>query len=49
MGYIVILKNRVRELRIRMNLRQSDLADEVKVTRQTILAHDASIVPPNTD
>lgn len=32
------LKNRVRQIRVRLEMRQSDLAREIGVTRQTILA-----------
>ena len=35
-GCIVILKNRVRELRARDRLSQQDLADRIDVSRQTI-------------
>jgi putative transcriptional regulator len=42
-----ILKNRVRELRQRLRLRQSDLAREVNVTRQTILAIEKSRLNPS--
>ncbi len=41
------LKNRVRELRARLNLRQSDLAKEVDVTRQTILAIEKGRLNPS--
>ena len=41
------LKNRVRELRTRMNLRQSDLAKEVAVTRQTILSIEKGRLNPS--
>ena len=43
----MILKNRVRELRTRMNLRQSDLAGEVAVTRQTILSIEKGRLNPS--
>ena len=43
----VILKNRVKELRARLNLRQSDLAREVEVTRQTILAIEKRRLNPS--
>lgn len=42
-----ILKNRVRELRIRLELRQSDLAREIGVTRQTILAIEKGRLNPS--
>lgn len=42
-----ILKNRVKELRARLNLRQSDLAREVEVTRQTILAIEKGRLNPS--
>ncbi len=45
-GYV--LKNRVKELRGRLNLRQSDLAEEVEVTRQTILAIEKGRLNPST-
>lgn len=41
------LKNRVRELRARLNLRQADLAAEVDVTRQTILAIEKGRLNPS--
>jgi len=41
------LKNRVRELRERLNMRQSDLADEIGVTRQTILAIEKGRLNPS--
>lgn len=41
------LKNRVRELRIRLELRQSDLAREIGVTRQTILAIEKGRLNPS--
>lgn len=41
------LKNRVRELRIRLDMRQSDLAREVGVTRQTILAIEKGRLNPS--
>ncbi|WP_335869634.1 helix-turn-helix transcriptional regulator [Bacillus sp. 2205SS5-2] len=34
----MVLKNRVKELRAKHNLTQSNLADKVEVTRQTIIA-----------
>jgi putative transcriptional regulator len=41
------LRNRVKELRARLNLRQSDLAREVDVTRQTILAIEKGRLNPS--
>jgi len=43
----MILRNRVRELRSRLKLRQSDLAREVDVTRQTILAIEKGRLNPS--
>ena len=42
-----VLKNRVRELRARLCLRQSDLAREIGVTRQTILAIEKGRLNPS--
>lgn len=42
-----LLKNRVRELRARLNLRQADLADEIGVSRQTILAIEKGRLNPS--
>jgi putative transcriptional regulator len=42
-----VLKNRVRELRTRLDLRQSDLAREIGVTRQTILAIEKGRLNPS--
>lgn len=42
-----ILKNRVKELRARLNMRQADLAREVDVTRQTILAIEKGRLNPS--
>lgn len=42
-----MLKNRVRELRTRLELRQSDLAKEIGVTRQTILAIEKGRLNPS--
>lgn len=42
-----ILKNRVRELRTALNLRQADLAVQVDVTRQTILAIEKNRLNPS--
>jgi len=41
------LKNRVKELRSRLRLRQSDLAREVDVSRQTILAIEKGRLNPS--
>ncbi len=41
------LQNRVRELRSRLGMRQSDLAREVEVTRQTILAIEKGRLNPS--
>ena len=41
------LNNRVKELRGRLSLRQSDLAREVDVTRQTILAIEKGRLNPS--
>ncbi len=41
------LKNRVKELRARLNMRQADLATEVEVTRQTILAIEKGRLNPS--
>ena len=43
----LLLKNRVKELRSRLNMRQSDLAREVDVTRQTILAIEKGRLNPS--
>jgi putative transcriptional regulator len=43
----VILKNRLRELRARLALRQDDLAREVGVSRQTILAIEKGRLNPS--
>lgn len=42
-----VLKNRVREIRSRMKMRQADLAREVDVTRQTILAIEKGRLNPS--
>lgn len=42
-----VLKNRVRELRERLGMRQSDLAEAVGVTRQTILAIEKERLNPS--
>ncbi len=41
------LKNRVKELRGRLELRQADLAKEIGVTRQTILAIEKERLNPS--
>ncbi len=41
------LRNRVKELRARLRMRQSDLAREVDVTRQTILAIEKGRLNPS--
>lgn len=41
------LKNRMRELRVRLDMRQSDLADEIGVTRQTVLAIEKGRLNPS--
>lgn len=43
----LILRNRVKELRSRLRLRQVDLAREVDVTRQTIIAIEKSRLNPS--
>ena len=43
----LILRNRVRELRTAHNLRQADLAHQVNVTRQTILAIEKDRLNPS--
>lgn len=43
----IILKNRVRELRTQLRLRQADLAEKVGVTRQTILAIEKNRFNPS--
>lgn len=42
-----LLRNRVQELRQRLNLRQSDLAERIGVTRQTILAIEKGRLNPS--
>lgn len=42
-----ILKNRVRELRNRLDMRQADLAREIGVTRQTVLAIEKGRLNPS--
>jgi len=41
------LKNRVRELRARLGFRQSDLAREVGLTRQSIIAIEKGRISPS--
>ncbi len=41
------LKNRVRQLRLQLDMRQSDLAREVGVTRQTVLAMEKGRLNPS--
>jgi len=43
----ILLKNRVREFRIKARLRQADLAHAVDVTRQTILAIEKGRLNPS--
>lgn len=43
----ILLKNRVREFRIKARLRQADLAHAVAVTRQTILAIEKGRLNPS--
>lgn len=42
-----VLKNRVRELRVGLDLRQEDLARETDLTRQTILAIEKGRINPS--
>ena len=42
-----VLKNRVRELRTRLDMRQSDLAREIGITRQTVLAIEKGRLNPS--
>ena len=42
-----VLRNRVKELRSRLNLRQADLARETGVTRQTILSIEKGRLNPS--
>lgn len=44
-----ILRNRVKELRARLELRQLDLATEIGVTRQTILAIEKGRLNPSVN
>lgn len=43
----LVVRNRVKELRVRRKLRQSDLAKQVDVTRQTILAIEKDRLNPS--
>ncbi len=43
----LVVRNRVKELRVRQKLRQSDLARQVDVTRQTILAIEKDRLNPS--
>jgi len=43
----LVVRNRVKELRVRQKLRQSDLAKQVDVTRQTILAIEKDRLNPS--
>ncbi len=43
------MKNCIKELRARYNLRQEDLADKVEVTRQTILAIETGKYAPSLE
>jgi putative transcriptional regulator len=47
MNKTYVLKNRVKELRSRLKMRQADLAREVDVTRQTILAIEKGRLNPS--
>lgn len=47
MHQLPVLKNRVKELRARLKMRQADLAREVDVTRQTILAIEKGRLNPS--
>ena len=47
MKHETVLKNRVKELRSRLNLRQADLAQDTGVTRQTILAIEKGRLNPS--
>lgn len=44
---MVVLKNRVKELRARFNMTQNDLAESVNVTRQTIVALEKGSYTPS--
>ena len=43
----ILLKNRVREFRMKARLRQADLAHAVNVTRQTILSIEKGRLNPS--
>lgn len=43
----LVVRNRVKELRVRRKLRQADLASQVDVTRQTILAIEKDRLNPS--
>jgi len=43
----LVVRNRVKELRVRQKLRQADLASQVDVTRQTILAIEKDRLNPS--
>lgn len=43
----LVVRNRVRELRVKKKLRQADLAQRVNVTRQTILAIEKDRLNPS--
>ena len=43
----IIVRNRMKELRSRLELRQADLAREIGVTRQTILAIEKGRLNPS--
>lgn len=43
----LVVRNRVRELRVKLKLRQADLAKRVDVTRQTILAIEKDRLNPS--
>lgn len=43
------LRNRVKEVRERLNLRQADVAEAIGVTRQTILAIEKGRFNPSVD
>ena len=43
----LVVRNRVKEFRVRRKLRQADLASQVDVTRQTILAIEKDRLNPS--
>lgn len=47
MSNSLVVRNRVRELRVKKKLRQADLAQRVDVTRQTILAIEKDRLNPS--